>query len=76
MVIAVVTSVLSAALQMRCKWGSNSPGLASLDTDLQRVVGAWDGLPRHIRETILTLAGFVEPPARQRLQDFAALSTL
>ena len=36
--------------------------LASLDTDLQRVVGAWEGLPTHIRKTILALVGFVEPP--------------
>jgi hypothetical protein len=39
------------------------PALASLDTDLQRVVGAWDGLPTHIRKTILALVGFAEPPA-------------
>ena len=42
---------------------SDCPALASLDADLQRVVGAWDGLPTHIRKTILALVGFVEPPA-------------
>jgi hypothetical protein len=39
------------------------PALASLDVDLQRVVGAWEGLPTHIRKTILALVGFAEPPA-------------
>jgi hypothetical protein len=39
------------------------PALASLDADLQRVVGAWDGLPAHMRKTILALVGFAEPPA-------------
>ena len=42
---------------------SDCPALASLDADLQRVVGAWNGLPVHIRKTILALVGFVEPPA-------------
>ena len=39
------------------------PVLASLGIDLQRVVGAWDGLPTHIRKTILALVVFAEPPA-------------
>ena len=34
------------------------PALASLDADLQRVVGAWDGLPAHMRKTVLALVGF------------------
>jgi hypothetical protein len=44
------------------------PALASLDTDLQRVVGAWDGLPAHMRKTILALVGFVELPANSKTQ--------
>jgi hypothetical protein len=31
--------------------------LASLDTDLQRSAGAWEGLPTHIRKIILALVG-------------------
>jgi hypothetical protein len=42
---------------------SDCPGLASIDADLQRVVGAWDRLPEHIRKAILALVEFVEPPA-------------
>jgi len=43
--------------------GSESRNLSSLDADLQPVVATWEGLPTHIRKTILALAGFVEPPA-------------
>jgi len=39
------------------------PALASLDAELQRVVGAWDELPTHIRKTILALVGFADLPA-------------
>ena len=44
------------------------PALASLDVDLQRVVGGWDGLPTHIRKTILALVGFVELLATGKAQ--------
>ena len=47
---------------------SDCPALASLDADLQRVVGAWDGLPTHIRKTILALVGFAEPAATGKAQ--------
>ena len=46
---------------------SDCPALASLDADLQRLVGAWDGLPTHIRKTILALVGFAEPPANDNM---------
>jgi hypothetical protein len=47
---------------------SDCPALASLDADLQRVVGAWDGLPAHMRKTILALVGFAEPAATGKAQ--------
>ena len=36
---------------------SNCPALTPIDADLQRVVGAWDGLPMAIRKAILVLVG-------------------
>jgi hypothetical protein len=53
------------ALQDGC---SNCPALASLDADLQRVVGAWEGLPEHVRKTILALVGFADLPATGKAQ--------
>jgi hypothetical protein len=46
---------------------SNCLNLTPIDADLQRVVGAWDGLPTHIRKTILALIGFAEPPANANM---------
>ena len=43
---------------------ANYPALASLDADLQRVLAAWDGLPPHIRKTVLALVGFVDSAAK------------
>ena len=74
--IVVASIARAAALQMRCKGGSDCPALASLDADLQRVGGAWDGLPTHIRKTILALVAFAEPPANNNvLPNGAAEST-
>ena len=36
--------------------GCKSPDLASLDSDLRRVISAWDGLPDAIRRAILVMA--------------------
>jgi hypothetical protein len=47
---------------------SDCPALAFFDADLQRVVGVWDGLPAHMRKTILALVGFAEPPATGKAQ--------
>ena len=48
--------------------GSDSRNLSSLDTDLQGVVATWEGLPEHIRKTILALVGFVELPATGKVR--------
>jgi hypothetical protein len=42
---------------------ANCPALASVDADLQRVLAAWDGLPLHIRKTVLALVGFGDSAA-------------
>ena len=34
---------------------SNFPALALLDTDLQQVIAAWDGLPEAIRKAVIAL---------------------
>jgi len=36
---------------------SNCLDVASPDTDLQQVIGAWDGLPEAIRKAIMVLVG-------------------
>lgn len=42
---------------------ADCPALASLDADLQRVLAAWDGVPRHIKKTVLALIGLGDSAA-------------
>jgi hypothetical protein len=37
--------------------GPNCPALALLDSDLQRVIAAWEGLPEAIRMAVMALVG-------------------